>query len=341
MASMVTYRLSMLRQMQGHWTEAMDLLLETASLAKSRGEREIEFFAEIALVATHTTLGQIDQARGHLGRAAHITQGPREQAFLAMRQGMLMTAREQPEALERLERAINGFQTLGLHRETAWANMHMTEAHLKMGNMQAAHETLERAAAVRYALGPSNGVICELRLLPLTFDHLSTLPPEAYSSVLLEDWRSFEGATAARIHLCTLGDSRLMADGRPVKLALRRTTEVIAFLLLNPNVTREKIFAALWPDDAPLTAANYLHQARLEVARAVPGFSIAFDKPEKTYAVQCRGPKLTWDVLEVKRLLTSERDDALQEVLTHYQGRFCRRRTTSGFVLNAPRSNGH
>jgi hypothetical protein len=50
--------------MQGHWTEARDLLLETASLAKSRGEREIEFFAEITLIAAHTALGQIDQARG-------------------------------------------------------------------------------------------------------------------------------------------------------------------------------------------------------------------------------------------------------------------------------------
>ena len=36
--------------------------------------------------------------------------------------------------------------------------------------------------------------------------------------------------------------------------------------------------------------------------------------------VKCRGPKLTWDVLEVKRLLTSERDDALQQILAHYQG---------------------
>jgi DNA-binding SARP family transcriptional activator len=322
MTSMFTYRLGLLRQMQGLWSEALELHLETASLAKSRGERELEFFAETALIATHTALGQIDQARGHLGRAAHIVQGPREHAFLGMREGTLMAAREQPGAIERLEQAISGFQTLKLHRETAWANLHLTEAHLKMGNAQAAHETLERAAAVRYALGPGTGVVCELRFLPLAFDHLSTLPPEAYSSVLLQDWRSFEGATAARVHLCTLGDSRLMADGRPVKLALRRTTEVIAFLLLNPNATREKIFAALWPDDPPLTAANYLHQARLEVARAVPGFSIAFNKPEKTYVVQCRGPKLTWDVLEVKRLLTSERDDALQDVLTHYQGPF-------------------
>jgi DNA-binding SARP family transcriptional activator/Tfp pilus assembly protein PilF len=322
MATMITYRLGMLRQMQGHWSEAINLQLETASLAKSRGEREIEFFAEIALIATHTALGQIDQARGHLGRAAHIVHSPREEAFLAMREGTLMTAREQPQAIERLERAINGFQTLGLHRETGWANMHLTEAHLKFGNTHTAHETLERAAAERYALGPSTGVVCELRFLPLTFDHLSTLPLEAYSSVLLQDWRAFEGSTAARVHLCTFGDSRVIADGRPVKLALKRTTEVIAFLLLNPNVTREKIFAALWPDDAPITAANYLHQARLELARAVPGLLIAFDKPEKTYSVQCQGPKLTWDVLEVKRLLTSERDDALQHVLTHYKGPF-------------------
>ncbi len=41
MASTFTYRLGMLRQMQGLWSEALDLHLETARLAKSRGERAL------------------------------------------------------------------------------------------------------------------------------------------------------------------------------------------------------------------------------------------------------------------------------------------------------------
>jgi DNA-binding SARP family transcriptional activator len=322
MTSMVTYRLGLLQQMQGHWTEAIGLQLETASLAKSLGERKIEFFAETALISTHTALGQIDQARGHLARASHIVQGAREEAFVAMREGALMLARDQASAVARLEQAVSGFRALELHRETGWANLHLTEAHLKLNNLEAAHETLEQAAAKRHALGPGTGVSCELRLLPLTFDHLCTLPPNAYSSVLLQDWRSFEGATATRVHLRTLGDARVIVDGQPMKLAMRRTVEVLAFLLLNPNAAREKIFAALWPDDSPLTAANYLHQARLELARAIPGFSIAFDKHGKTYAVQCQGPKLTWDVFEIKRLLSSDFEDALPRAMAHLQGLF-------------------
>jgi energy-converting hydrogenase A subunit M len=83
---------------------------------------------------------------------------------------------------------------------------------------------------------------------------------------LLED-----GEGPFSIELVTLGDTQLLVDGEPVRCAMRRSLEVIAFVALHPQVEQAHLRAALVPKDSALAAVNYLNQVRQDLARQVPG----------------------------------------------------------------------
>lgn len=165
-------------------------------------------------------------------------------------------------------------------------------------------------------------IALELRGLPNCFDRIASLPKGAYAAVLFEDWRSLEGSAPVSLQVVTLGGAQLIADGRAVKLVMRRGLEVIAYLLMNPDVTRDQLLAALWPEDAPDAAANYMHQVRHELARAVPGMVILYDRATKQYSVSCEGPRLRVDVIEIKSLLSADGEDDQERALRTYTGSF-------------------
>lgn len=316
------YYLGTLRRAQGRWSEALEAFANASAQASTILDAETEFFADLGSASIEIGLSRLDAARAHLARARTLATDDRRRAFLALREGAMWIALNDARAIGRLEEALNAFERFEMRREAAWALLHLAEAHLRNGNRVDADRALEAAADVRHALGSGTAIALELRGLPNAFDHVSTLPKGSYATVLFEDWRSLEGSAPVSLQIVTLGRPQLLADGRVVKLVMRRGLEVIAYLLLNPDVTRDHLLAALWPDDAPDSAANYMHQVRHELARTVPGMAILFDRATKRYSVNCEGPRLRFDVSEIKSLLSAEAEDGLERAVRAYAGSF-------------------
>jgi DNA-binding SARP family transcriptional activator len=316
------YYLGVLRRAQGRWTEALEAFTGASQHAKTILDAETEFFAVLGSAAIEVGLGRLDAARAHLSRAKALATDDRKRAFLALREGAMWTVQDDGRAADRLESAVVAFEQFGMRREVAWAHLHLAEAHLRAANEIASDRSLEAAADVRHALGSGTAIALELRGLPNCFDHLSIMPKSAYAAVLFEDWRSLEGSAPVTVQIVTLGAAQVIADGRTARLSMRRAPEVIAYLLLNPGVTRDQLLAALWPDAAPDAAANYMHQVRHELMRAVPGLAIVFDRATKSYSVSCEGPRLRFDVAEIKSLLSADVEDSLERALKAYTGSF-------------------
>ena len=95
----------------------------------------------------------------------------------------------------------------------------------------------------------------------------------------------------------SLGQAQLLADGQPVRFALKRTVEILCYLLRFPHRRREHLLVALWPDTDPKKAVNYLHQMRHDLEQSVSGLSVAYDRRAHTYALVHPGIELTWDGL--------------------------------------------
>ena len=318
----VAYYLGTLRRAQGRWAEALEAFGAASVQARTILDAETEFFADLGSAAIEVGLERMDAARAHLARARMLATDDRRRAFLALREGTMWAAQGDARAFGALEQAQTAFEQFGLRREAAWALLHLAEAHLRSGDASAADRVLEAAADARHALGAGTAIVLELRGLPNCFDRVAGLPKSAYAAVLFEDWRALEGSAPVSLQVVTLGQPQLLADGRAVKLVMRRSLEVIAYLLLNPDVTRDQLLAALWPEDAPDASANYMHQVRHELARAVPGMVIVYDRATKRYSVSCEGPRLKVDVTEIKSLLSADEEDGLERAIRAYAGAF-------------------
>jgi DNA-binding SARP family transcriptional activator len=316
------YYFGALRRAQGRWAEALESFTTASGHAKTMLDAETEFFAVLGSAAIEIGSGRLDAARAHLARARALATDDRKRAFLALREGAMWTVQKDDRAISKLESAVAAFEQFEMRREVAWAHLHLAEAHLCAANKTAADRSLEAAADIRHALGSGTAIVLELRGLPNCFDHLCAMPKGAYSAVLFEDWRSLEGSAPVTIQVVTLGAAQVITDGRVARLSMRRAPEVIAYLLLNPGVTRDQLLAALWPDAAPDAAANYMHQVRHELTRTVPGLAIVFDRVTKCYSVSCEGPRLRFDVMEIKSLLSADVEDGLERAVRAYTGSF-------------------
>jgi DNA-binding SARP family transcriptional activator/tetratricopeptide (TPR) repeat protein len=316
------YYLGVLRRAQGRWSDALELFADAAAQAKTVLDAETEFFAELGLASLHVALEQPDQARAHLSRARGLATDDRKQAYLTLREGAMRGLIRDARAFSTLEQSFQLFDRMGMQREAAWAQLHLAETYLRGGDAMAADTHLEQATDIRHAIGSGSTIVPELRGLPLSFDRITSRPAGAYVGALLADWRDLEGNGPASVRVVTLGTPQLLADDRPLKLVMRRGLEVLAYLLFHPDVTRDQLLAALWPDDSPDAGANYLHQVRHEFSRLVPGLSIVFDKTSKRYRVRCEGPRLRFDALDIKRALSAVNEDDLERAVRMYAGPF-------------------
>jgi DNA-binding SARP family transcriptional activator/tetratricopeptide (TPR) repeat protein len=320
--STLKYELGVLRRAQGRWSDALELFADAAAQAKTVLDAETEFFAELGLASLHVALEQPDQARAHLSRARGLATDDRKQAYLTLREGAMRGLIRDARAFSTLEQSFQLFDRMGMQREAAWAQLHLAETYLRGGDAMAADTHLEQATDIRHAIGSGSTIVPELRGLPLSFDRITSRPAGAYVGALLADWRDLEGNGPASVRVVTLGTPQLLADDRPLKLVMRRGLEVLAYLLFHPDVTRDQLLAALWPDDSPDAGANYLHQVRHEFSRLVPGLSIVFDKTSKRYRVRCEGPRLRFDALDIKRALSAVNEDDLERAVRMYAGPF-------------------
>ncbi len=289
----------------GRDREAHEAFEQAIALARAQQQPEIEFFAQVELASLATETGNRTLERQSLTRAAVLVGTPRAQAYLDWRQGSALVRQGNQAGLEQLERARDAFLTGGCTREVVWVLLHLTEGQLTFGLGSAARESLGQAADAHVMLGAKQYLGSQLRGLGRTRKLLDSLGEREYERVLCTS--SPHESEVAEVRLVTLEQSAIVVNGQRVRLQMRKTIEVLAYLLRHGPSSLSTLQSEVFDGVTPTRAKNYFHQVRLELRRLVPGLSVPYDAAEKVYRVQCEGVRLIWDLQQVR--------DALQDGL--------------------------
>jgi len=304
-AALWQYRLGTWLRAQGRDDEAACAFRQSVSLAQARRQPETELFSQLGLAAIATAQAATRPERDALLRSRKLLsvlgEPPRAAAYVDWRLGAAQARQGRAEAVTYLTRALEFFQSQGSVREELWILLYLTEAQERLG-LTAAHDTLRLAAETHTAAGGQQDLGPELRGLSHVNDRLNALGPGADEAVLRT--ASLAAVAVAEVALVTLGRSGIFVNGERTRLQMKKTVEVLTFLLQQGKARLSAIQGELFSDVSPQRSKNYIHQVRLELRRLVPGLSVPYDAADQTYRVQCNGVQLTWDVQSLQRQLT-------------------------------------
>jgi tetratricopeptide (TPR) repeat protein len=318
------YYLGQLFRAQGDAAKALSWYLESIHLSEAVGEFETEFYAQIGAIGIYTSQESFSDARKHLARARLLANRTKMVAYADLREGALLVRSGQAKGLGLLEKAITGFESLSLERETCWARLHMAEAHLRQGMDATAMLFIDAATDVRNALGFGAAITLELRGLPFVLEQILSLQAGNYAYCLREDWQSLKGFTAPDLQIRSLGGVALTLNGQKVKLnaGLATSIEVITYILSNPNSSLEQIIGNVFAEKLPEAAKRYFHLIRNEIKQHIPGASIPFDDITRTYYFDLGKAQLVWDYLDVSRQIAQGGSSNLKRALEGYKGEY-------------------
>jgi tetratricopeptide (TPR) repeat protein len=318
------YYLGQLFRAQGDVTKALQWYTESIHLSEAVGEFETEFYAQIGLICIYTNQELFSEARKHLARARLLANSTKMLAYVDLREGALLVRSGQAKGLGLLEKAIVGFESLNLERETGWARLHVAEAHLRQGYESTAMLFIDAATDVRNAIGVGAAITLELRGLPFVLEQIMALQYGTYAYCLREDWQGLKGFVPMNLQIRSLGGVALTCNGQKVKLnaGLATSIEVMTYLFKNPDSNLEQIITGVFAEKLPEAAKRYFHLIRNEIKQHIPGASIPFDDSTRTYRFNLGELQLQWDFLEVNRNIEQNNLSSLKRALELYKGEF-------------------
>lgn len=305
----------------GALDEAAAWWAQAATAAGEACEPETECYAQLGLAAVATVRADLTLGRRYLARAGVTAVTPVATALLTLRRGALAARGGESAARDLLTSARDALLALQRTREAGWAELHLAEHLLATGSIAGADELLGAATDRRHALGCGAALVPELRGLGRVRAYLASRPAGHYLRALWDDALAGQEALPFDLRLITLGEARLLVDGRPARLDLARSLEMLAFMLRRPGQTMSQIAATLSPDEDPKRAKNYLHQARYDLARGAPGLTLAHDA-DRGYRVRWGGVTLSWDVWDVEAALGERSEAGMNRALALYAGSF-------------------
>ncbi len=337
--ALISYYRAHLERVRGLNVSAAEGFTRAALQARESGQAEVEAFAELGLSRIATMLDDEPLARAHLSRARARAEGVQLHAELAFAQGALLARLRDAKGVEILEAALEGFDQLGLERDAGLVQLHLAEAYLRRGEAIRARVHLECAVDARHACGSGSLFAAELRALPAVFDLLATALGQtvveirsdrarqkfdAYTRVLLEDWRTLETQAPAQVTLTTLGGVDLRVDGvRPrLESGLSRTVTMVAFLADRGRAGVNELIGAVFEEDSPASARRYIQSIRSSLKRTLPTLSIPFDEHTRTYSLRPVGVRLAWDVTSLREAVSLGNEAGLRAALGLYTGAF-------------------
>jgi tetratricopeptide (TPR) repeat protein len=307
---------------RGHIDSADAHFAQSAALARSGQEPETEAYALLGRCAIATSGGREDHAYGYLCRARSLSMSEKVDALVQLREGAILARRGDGAAIAVLEAAAAIFARLGLLREEAWAWLQAAAAHLASANRDGALTALSRATHLRWTLASAGPLVFELRMVPAVSEWIATLGDDDYAKGLRHDLITVSATPESSLELRTLGANELLLDGRCVRLDLRRSLEVLTYLLDHPNVPLEQVLLDLFPDSDGAHGRNYFHQVRYALARAVPGLQVPYDRDTRTYRVSLDGLAVHSDVDRLRRAVDHGGERGLDDALTLHRGPF-------------------
>ncbi|GBF08171.1 transcriptional regulator, SARP family [Deinococcus aerius] len=187
--------------------------------------------------------------------------------------------------------------------------LHLVEAQAVLGSPETARETLREAADAHVMLGGQQRLALELYGLPHTRHLLNALGDHEYERVLCAP--ASQAPQVAEVTLVTLGSPAILVNGQRVRLQMRKSAEVLAYLLRYGESSLTSLQTEVFAEVLPTRAKNYIHQVRLELKRLVPGLSVPYDATTQMYRVRCEGVHLTWDLGQVRDALLGSSPDVM------------------------------
>ncbi|WP_198170883.1 BTAD domain-containing putative transcriptional regulator [Deinococcus arboris] len=297
------YELGVISRLCGTLSEARRAFEQASILAGEMGDLETQWYAELGLMSLDLEEGRRREASQHLAQLRQLGATEVMQAHLTLRCEALRTTSD-PAALTEV---ATFFQTREYLREASWAWLRAAEAYFQHEDGPGAAHCLSEVAALVYILGSVASLQTELRTLPLTAAHLSAgQGPDTLNALMGALPSALE--VARPLYLSTLGPPRLLQGIQEIKPVMRRSLELLCFLLDHPNTSLRTIQTKFFPDTPPRQAKSYFHQVRDDLKR-VAGLEIAYCLATKTYAVQLDSIALTWDVQHLRAALQAAEDN--------------------------------
>lgn len=140
----------------GEHAAARTALLHSLEMAQQNGFRDIEFFVLKDLVHVDVADGRLDDAHKRLNQARQVLPPDAEAYFhahLAFAEGVLLAARESPEAVARLRAAADNFGRLSLPDQEIAAQIELAKALLAVNENREAEQCLLRGVALARSRG--------------------------------------------------------------------------------------------------------------------------------------------------------------------------------------------
>lgn len=322
------YYKGFLQLAQGKLDEARATLLQHTETAREIQYPEEELYAELSLSEIAMRLSDVVAERRHIQRLKVLSTTRQQQILIYWREGSFLSRQGDLRGLELLRQARDFFRAKGYQREELGVQLYLAESHAAQPDEQA--QALRAAADLHLLLGQQHDLGRELEALPGVRALLGTaefayeqilLPPRwlqppspaAPSAEALPSGGGDQAATPL-VQLRTLGHSELLLDTQPVGFRLKKTLEVVAFLLRYGPSTLSHMQEEMFADVPPARSKNYIHQVRLDLKR-VPGLSIPYNARFQTYSVQLDdGLEVQWDALQLEQALKAQSHDALLDL---------------------------
>jgi tetratricopeptide (TPR) repeat protein len=319
------YYRAKLDRARGLETESAIAYMDTVTLARDLSEPEFEAWAHLGLCAIATARDDFPMALAHVQRASALVEPSRAklQAHVALRHGAILARAGDDAGVTALEMARDAFEQLGHQREAGIANLHLAEALYRLERQTLAADAIRHALEARHRLGSGVVMALELRCLPFVFEYVSAETPRSGWRVLIDDWRHLEPG-AREVRITSLGSQSIMLEGKSVQLnsGLAKTVATLGYLLEHGPVSLEKLQAAVFSDELASKSGNYFHLIRREIARALPGVQIPYDRVTQTYKVVTENVRVVWDVLEVRKALSLGGEVGARKAMGLYTGPF-------------------
>jgi tetratricopeptide (TPR) repeat protein len=277
-----------------HWAtdniaKAFPTFDQAAEIALYEEENSIEVFARLGFACLALHREWFEAAFEHLLRAKMIANTLHERLLCDFRETILNFRRGEltiEEARAIYEQLKHDFGEMGLLQELAWVRLHLAELHRLEGSDGYLKE-FEALQGLGVALQNRTFLAREWILLP------------DLKALALKTHPKMAGKTPAVLEVYTLGEERLVLNGKPVIIRLRKGVELVSYFLEHRQVSLKKVLLDIFPDDKPRSARSYFHQFRNELHARVPGLRIEYDAESRSYRLETELDVL-WDVAELR-----------------------------------------
>ncbi|MBX3142662.1 MAG: hypothetical protein KF813_02815 [Trueperaceae bacterium] len=284
-----TYLLGEISLALGNLRSAVQYYVQAIDYAVRLQFKYEELLCRLALASIQGSRGDFFDATKHLERAHSLVSDKVDRLVYRFREVLLMLWQRnisESQALEELDELVEAFGQTGLLQEQACVRLHKANL-LRVTGFGDFRSELDELQAISVSLQNPALVHREWVFLPELHRIALTTHPR------------IAGQANSVIEVLTLGEERLVLDGKSVTIPLKGGVQLLAYFLEKKAVDLETLLADAFPGEKERTAKSYFHQFRSQLRDSVPGLSVDYDSDSRMYHLRSE-IDILWDVAELR-----------------------------------------